>query len=1204
MKLLARLAALVVFCAAPAVHAQNYIWDGTTAYGTYSDAGVFPKSDLRPLGSAPHSKYFIAVDSNIVMQSIQDIRTAWLGARWLGYAAQSSDPAPSGLGGIGQSGYLWLSSSDSTLHLHYNGSDASVGQKPSLQQAYNNGSTPGPQRISISSARKGVVVAGDGSSSSFPVFAVEGTAAGDNWLSLTLNSGGGAETQIGDGNSRVGINTTPTSAINGLLVNRGLVLSTSQHNTAFRVQGDATPSGGIDSAHEQPTSWFAATSIKYTGGGTQALHRDVLIDPPTLDFASSGHITNSATLAVSGSPNAGGNITLDNTYSIWSQAGVVRSEGPLQLGTNSGTNTEYLQMGAGQSASVSASNTGRIRYNASLQQWEISANGGGYNPLTGGGGGGTVTGSGTTNTLPLWTDGAGGVLGDSWWSQASSTMSLASGKSLALATGATVTVGSQTLIGSTTDRLNAQVMAIASQVVGDMLYADTTTTFTRLAVSGTAGTFVRSTGTVPAWSTLVLPNSASAGDVFYASSSNTMGNLAVSSTAGTFIRSTGSAPAYSTLVLPNAATTGDLPYASASNTVSMLAAVASGSYLRAAGTSTAPVWSTLTLPNAATTGDILTATASNTVGVVAAVASGQVLASAGTSTVPAYTATPTVSAVNLSNSTSAFEDFNAGQSASVSASSHGRIIYDASNQHFYISENGGAYTQLGTSGGSGTVSSGTTNTVAKYTASTTVGNSNITDDGTTIVLGGTNLQTSTGGLDRSTSATLTLGGTNSTNLIHKASNTTMYTIIGTTAGAIAHDFAQPVNTSGSPTGIRYVAAAHTTLANADFNNVLIDTSATQQFGQSTALATVRSVYIKAPTYSSSVGTKNITTATTFAINAAPTQGTNTSITSLLAFAVEAGNAAFNGTIFADSSGGVDRSSAATLSLGTTNANAISIGHGTITTTITGNGINFVTSNTHGISVTNNSDATIIMDVKASSQGRIRTDSAGRFMTFADGDGTTDVMVVRGGAVGIGNGSTANPSSVMLDVVGSGTANPYLLVQTSSGPRVETWANSSKFIGQTAWKDGTPTKAVAWGMNIPVDGSIQNDLLFTTYDGSSWTESARFLNGSDAFKLSVGIRQSNATKSADYTLKTSDHTIFFDTSGATHNLTLPTPAAGLEYVVLDSTGSFNTHNLTLVRHASEKINGATSSATLTVNRGIYYITSDGTDWYVNVGATAL
>lgn len=63
--------------------------------------------------------------------------------------------------------------------------------------------------------------------------------------------------------------------------------------------------------------------------------------------------------------------------------------------------------------------------------------------------------------------------------------------------------------------------------IGDILYANTTTTLARLA-DVTAGSYLRSGGvtTAPLWSTLVLPNAATTGDLLYATGANTIGNLA------------------------------------------------------------------------------------------------------------------------------------------------------------------------------------------------------------------------------------------------------------------------------------------------------------------------------------------------------------------------------------------------------------------------------------------------------------------------------------------------------------------------------------------------------------------------------------------------------------------------------------------------------------------------------------------------------
>lgn len=128
--------------------------------------------------------------------------------------------------------------------------------------------------------------------------------------------------------------------------------------------------------------------------------------------------------------------------------------------------------------------------------------------------------------------------------------------------------------------------------VGDLLYADTTTTLAKLAAS-TAGKLLRAAGvsTAPAWSTTVWTNSAATGDLLYASGANTYANLNVSASSGSFLLSNGTVPGWSTLLLPNAATVGDIPIATSADTLTMLTAVAVGRVLASAGVAAAPTWS-------------------------------------------------------------------------------------------------------------------------------------------------------------------------------------------------------------------------------------------------------------------------------------------------------------------------------------------------------------------------------------------------------------------------------------------------------------------------------------------------------------------------------------------------------------------------------------------------------------------------------------
>jgi hypothetical protein len=71
----------------------------------------------------------------------------------------------------------------------------------------------------------------------------------------------------------------------------------------------------------------------------------------------------------------------------------------------------------------------------------------------------------------------------------------------------------------------------ASYTVGDIIYASTTTAFTRLN-AGAAGTFLRfaGAGVAPVVSTLILPNAGTTGDIFHATASNTMGRLSAVAT--------------------------------------------------------------------------------------------------------------------------------------------------------------------------------------------------------------------------------------------------------------------------------------------------------------------------------------------------------------------------------------------------------------------------------------------------------------------------------------------------------------------------------------------------------------------------------------------------------------------------------------------------------------------------------------------------
>lgn len=105
---------------------------------------------------------------------------------------------------------------------------------------------------------------------------------------------------------------------------------------------------------------------------------------------------------------------------------------------------------------------------------------------------------------------------------------------------------------------------------------------------------------------------------------------------------------------------------------------------------------------------------------------------------------------------------------------------------------------------------------------------------------------------------------------------------------------QTVATSGSPTGITYTDAAHTTMtASTEATSVNFNLSSTKQFATG-AITTQRAFRIQAPTYGF-VGASTITTASTLSISGAPVAGTNATITRSFALVAEAGDIAVANT---------------------------------------------------------------------------------------------------------------------------------------------------------------------------------------------------------------------------------------------------------------------------------------------------------------------
>lgn len=91
----------------------------------------------------------------------------------------------------------------------------------------------------------------------------------------------------------------------------------------------------------------------------------------------------------------------------------------------------------------------------------------------------------------------------------------------------------------------------------------------------------------------------------------------------------------------------------------------------------------------------------------------------------------------------------------------------------------------------------------------------------------------------------------------------------------------------------------------------------------------------------------------------------------------------------------------------------------------------------------------------------------------------------------------------------------------------------------------------------------------------------------------------STKSANYTIITGDAGKVFlaQSTGGAFNFTLPAASSGFVFTIKDSQGTFGTNNVTLVRAASESIEGVAASFVMSAAWGSWTFFCDGTNWFI-------
>jgi hypothetical protein len=226
----------------------------------------------------------------------------------------------------------------------------------------------------------------------------------------------------------------------------------------------------------------------------------------------------------------------------------------------------------------------------------------------------------------------------------------------------------------------------------------------------------------------------------------------------------------------------------------------------------------------------------------------------------------------------------------------------------------------------------------------------------------------------------------------------------------------------------------------------------------------------------------------------------------------------------------------------------------------------------GETFTNTSNATYIAfkttpTGSVTSAERLRINSTGNILIGTTTDNATDLVQLNGGIISTYS-KLAGSSSGYFEQLASATTTSYSI----------TWPAAQGAAYSIPQNNGSGV--LSWATLIAGTG------ISITNAAGSYT-----INNTQTTAI--------VTKTANYTILSTDGTILCDTSGGAFTLTLPSPTAlaGKLYRIIDSTGFFQTNNLTLAPSGGEKIEGLAASKVLQTPWGWFTITTDGTNWFV-------
>lgn len=95
---------------------------------------------------------------------------------------------------------------------------------------------------------------------------------------------------------------------------------------------------------------------------------------------------------------------------------------------------------------------------------------------------------------------------------------------------------------------------------------------------------------------------------------------------------------------------------------------------------------------------------------------------------------------------------------------------------------------------------------------------------------------------------------------------------------------------------------------------------------------------------------------------------------------------------------------------------------------------------------------------------------------------------------------------------------------------------------------------------------------------------------------LAIAWSVISVSGTTTIALTDSILYVNTSSA-RTINLPAPSTRLRVYIKDATGQAATNNITLVRPGAQSIEGVAQNRVLQTNFGSWYLTSDGTNYFL-------